>query len=344
MLHHFRLNGVILAIGVVARLNTIISHIEAASQKQYMKNSSKEWREMMTNALNELTSILKDEAAVSAFELHSSGLIQTLLNLFSTAAPPNVSENTKLTRKLVKFQKQRVEIFRECFSVTGEEEGEAELETSPANEMVRKLVSVLESIEKLPVYLYDNSQSGYGLQILTRRLRFRLERAPGENSLIDRTGCTLKMEPLSSLKQLERFLLKMVAKQWFDHDRSTFSFIKKIRENAPLTFSHHQDFDENGILYWIGTNGRTAYEWVNPAQYHLVVVTSSEGRSLPYGKLEDILSRESAPLNCHTNDDKRAWFALDLGMWVVPTAYTLRHARGYGRSALRSWQFQVHFS
>ena len=49
---------------------------------------------------------------------------------------------------------------------------------------------------------------------------------------------------------------------------------------------------------------RTAYEWVNPAHYGLVVVTSSEGRNLPYGKLEDILSRDSAALNCHTNDDK----------------------------------------
>ena len=45
------------------------------------------------------------------------------------------------------------------------------------------------------------------------------------------------------------------------------------------------DFDESGLLYWIGTNGRSASEWVNPAQYGLVVVTSSEGRNLPYGKL-----------------------------------------------------------
>jgi hypothetical protein len=52
---------------------------------------------------------------------------------------------------------------------------------------------------------------------------------------------------------------------------------------------------------------------VNPGLHGLVVVTSSEGRNLPYGKLEDILSRESAALNCHTNDDRRAWFAIDLG-------------------------------
>ena len=30
-----------------------------------------------------------------------------------------------------------------------------------------------------------------------------------------------------------------------------------------------------------------------------------------------------------------------VGLWVIPNAYTLRHARGYGRSALRNWQFQV---
>ena len=71
------------------------------------------------------------------------------------------------------------------------------------------------------------------------------------------------------------------------------------------------------------------------------MVTCSEGRNLPYGHLEDILSRDSAALNCHTNDDKRAWFAVDLGLWLLPTAYTLRHARGYGKSALRTWLLQA---
>lgn len=31
--------------------------------------------------------------------------------------------------------------------------------------MVQKLISVLESIERLPVYLYDTPGSGYGLQV-----------------------------------------------------------------------------------------------------------------------------------------------------------------------------------
>jgi E3 ubiquitin-protein ligase HECTD1 len=46
------------------------------------------------------------------------------------------------------------------------------------------------------------------------------------------------MEPLASTRQLERFLLKMVAKQWFDHDRSTFAFIKKIKETSPISLNY----------------------------------------------------------------------------------------------------------
>ena len=169
-----------------------------------------------------------------------------------------------------------------------------------------------------------------------------MERAPGESTLIDRSGKCLKTEPLTTVGQLEKYLIKMVAKQWYDYDRTSFNFVKKLKEpNTKIQFNHQRDFDENGIIFWIGTNGKTTTEWVNPAQVGLVMVTSSEGRNLPYGRLEDILSRDNSALNCHTNDDKRAWFSIDLGLWLIPSCYTLRHARGYGRSALRNWLFQV---
>lgn len=54
--------------------------------------------------------------------------------------------------------------------------------------------------------------------------------------------------------------LKQVAKQWYDYERCTFQFVKqskeKTEEGNELTFEHQEDFDENGILYWIGTNGK----------------------------------------------------------------------------------------
>ena len=37
------------------------------------------WKESMISALDELTDILSDESNVSAFELHSSGLVQAWL-------------------------------------------------------------------------------------------------------------------------------------------------------------------------------------------------------------------------------------------------------------------------
>ena len=390
--------------GIVAKLTQIVSLIEKACEKQslmltsgkltnkgiYSSSSQTEWRIILTSALDELAGILTTESNVSAYELHSSGLIQALLKLFSSTTGllslqnsswPSSSEKAR-TKKLTKLQRQRVQVFKKCFKPKTIKDDAGNLILIPsAAQLVRKLIAVLESIEKLPVHLYQDQSSSSGLQILTRRLRFRLERAPGENGLIDRTGCTLKMEPLSSIRQLERFLLKMVAKQWFDHDRSTFNFIRQIHEKCKtvtiateetvdtnlesdmaleqtatssaveslsnntttgITFEYSgRDFDDNGLMYWIGTNAKTAYDWVNPSQFGLVVVTSSEGRHLPYGKLEDILSRDESAFNCHTNDDRRSWFAIDLGVWLLPSAYTLRHARGYGRSALRNWLFQV---
>ncbi|XP_028141816.2 E3 ubiquitin-protein ligase HECTD1 isoform X2 [Diabrotica virgifera virgifera] len=321
--------------GIVAKLGNIVAQIERACQKQCSYGNNREggnsWKEILHNALEELTEILKEDGVVSAYELHSSGLVQALLSLLSTS----YWEQGLKSSKMSKFQKQRVQVFKQCFRNKCNED------KSPILILVHKLISVLESIEKLPVYLYDTPGTGYGLQILTRRLRFRLEKAAGDSTLIDRSGRSLKMEPLATVSQLERYLLKMVAKQWYDYDRSTFQFLKKLKESKYQVFKHTHDFDENGLIYFIGTNGKTSSEWVNPGQYGLVAVTSSDARNLPYGRVEDILSRDTSALNCHTNDDKRAWFSIDLGVYIIPTAYTLRHARGYGRSALRNWHFQM---
>ncbi|XP_064113960.1 E3 ubiquitin-protein ligase HECTD1-like isoform X12 [Macrobrachium nipponense] len=330
--------------GVVAKLGNIVAQIERACQKQMSNKNSSEWPEILRAAVEDLVTLLRDESTVSAYELHSSGLVQALLTLLSPDTSQHFPDDNRQVsqRRVNKMIKQRRNVFKSCFMDKFDEEiVMTSASVSPGTQLVRKLVAVLESLEKLPLYIYDVPGAGSGLQVLSRRLRFRLERAPGESSLIDRNGRTLKMEPLATVEQLERYLLKMVAKQWYDFDRASFAFVKKLKEGQKLVFKNSREFDENGILYWIGTNAKTAYEWVNPASVGLVVVTSSEGRNLPYGRLEDILSRDVSALNCHTNDDKRAWFAIDLGIWFIPSAYTLRHARGYGRSALRNWMFQV---
>ncbi|XP_073782902.1 E3 ubiquitin-protein ligase HECTD1 isoform X13 [Danio rerio] len=317
--------------GVVVTLRNIATQLESAwelhTNRQCIEGENT-WRDLMKTALENLIVVLKDENTISPYEMCSSGLVQALFTVLSNSVELDMKHDCKPLM-------ERINVFKTAFTENEDDE------SRPAVALIRKLIAVLESIERLPLHLYDTPGSTYNLQILTRRLRFRLERAPGETALIDRTGRMLKMEPLATVESLEQYLLKMVAKQWYDFDRSSFIFVRKLREGQNFTFRHQHDFDENGIVYWIGTNAKTAYEWVNPAAYGLVVVTSSEGRNLPYGRLEDILSRDSSALNCHTNDDKNAWFAIDLGLWFVPSAYTLRHARGYGRSALRNWVFQV---
>ncbi|XP_036306875.1 E3 ubiquitin-protein ligase HECTD1 isoform X8 [Pipistrellus kuhlii] len=317
--------------GVVVTLRNIATQLESSwelhTNRQFIE-SENTWRDLMKTALENLIVLLKDENTISPYEMCSSGLVQALLTVLNNSMELDVKQDCS---QLV----ERINVFKTAFSENEDDE------SRPAVALIRKLIAVLESIERLPLHLYDTPGSTYNLQILTRRLRFRLERAPGETALIDRTGRMLKMEPLATVESLEQYLLKMVAKQWYDFDRSSFIFVRKLREGQNFIFRHQHDFDENGIIYWIGTNAKTAYEWVNPAAYGLVVVTSSEGRNLPYGRLEDILSRDNSALNCHSNDDKNAWFAIDMGLWVIPSAYTLRHARGYGRSALRNWVFQV---
>lgn len=66
----------------------------------------------------------------------------------------------------------------------------------------------------------------------------------------------LKMEPLATVESLEQYLLKMVAKQWYDFERSSFVFVRKLREGQTFTFRHQHDFDENGLIYWVGTNAK----------------------------------------------------------------------------------------
>ena len=143
--------------GVVAKLSAIVTQIEKACQKQQQQCSSREWRAILQAALDELKVLLNEEGKVSAYELHSSGLIQALLGLL--AAPLHTNAH-QLSSRMNKLRLQRIAVFKSCFQLKDAAKGD-----NFAKVLVQKLVSVLESIEKLPVYLYDTPGSGYGLQV-----------------------------------------------------------------------------------------------------------------------------------------------------------------------------------
>lgn len=183
--------------GAVAKLSQVVTLIEESINEQcahrgrIRKQTTIDWQTKLRNAFNDLSELLHDEdGVVSAYEMHSSGLVQALLTVLSK----NAWENDMPRNKINKFHKQRVAIFKQCILNN--------VKNDTASILVQKLVSVLESTEKLPIHIYDGHGTGYGLQILTKRLRFRLERSPCETTLFDRTGRSLKMEPLATISQL----------------------------------------------------------------------------------------------------------------------------------------------
>ncbi|KAJ2942645.1 hypothetical protein O0L34_g2114 [Tuta absoluta] len=306
----------------VARLRALL-----AAMQRIATQPTGDWQKELAESLEQLSELLCGEELLSAYELQSSGLAPALLQVLSPQTndvPGQLAERESIVRAWVS---------------TSVEAGAA---------LASRLVAVLESVERLCVHLAladATPPQAQALHHLTKRIRLRVERATEENgeeasNNSNNAARNLKVEALVTIRQLERFLAKAVARQWYDMERATFNFVQRIKAEAPITFTYDHDFDENGVLYFIGSNGGTC-EWVNPGAHGLVSVWSSDGRQLPYGRAEDALSRSPEPLNVHTNDDRRAFIALDLGLHIIPTAYTLRHARGYGRSALRNWLFQM---
>lgn len=81
----------------------------------------------------------------------------------------------------------------------------------PSVGLVRKLIGVLEALEKLVMYTHEPPGQMLNLQSIQKRIRFALERAPGATDLRDCAGRTLRGEPLASVDGLEKFLNGIVS-------------------------------------------------------------------------------------------------------------------------------------
>jgi len=98
-------------------------------------------------------------------------------------------------------------------------------------------------------------------------------------------------------------------------------------------FKHVSPGDQNGLLYWLGTQrGTTAYG--NPAKQGLVVVTrSSDGD----GETSTAAGREPNLL-CYTKNVEGSWYQFDLlKIQIRPISYSLRHDGVNNAHFLRKW-------
>jgi E3 ubiquitin-protein ligase HECTD1 len=101
-------------------------------------------------------------------------------------------------------------------------------------------------------------------------------------------------------------------------------------------FVYESDFDTNGLLFWLGTNGKTT-EYVNPHTSGKVVVTAS---SVNNGTLEGFIGH-AQPDGAHETDrEPMSFVAVQFPLPVVVTRYTLRHGWHSGEYRLQNWNFE----
>eukprot|EP00930_Biecheleria_cincta_P031803 TRINITY_DN2204_c0_g1_i1.p1 TRINITY_DN2204_c0_g1~~TRINITY_DN2204_c0_g1_i1.p1 ORF type:complete len:407 (+),score=61.87 TRINITY_DN2204_c0_g1_i1:66-1286(+) len=110
---------------------------------------------------------------------------------------------------------------------------------------------------------------------------------------------------------------------------------------APIHFTFSGTcFDENGLLYAIGTKTYTE-KYRNPHERGEVVATYSS--NFGYGGVEQFVHHAHAtPVYSGTKQEERAWMALDLGEQhcFCPNYYCLRSDRHSGANKLRNWELQ----
>jgi len=114
---------------------------------------------------------------------------------------------------------------------------------------------------------------------------------------------------------------------------SIVSFETKLTQ-----FNYVSDFDENGLLYWIGTSGKTK-EYSNPAFDGKVEVSRSSND--PSGKDDVRHAAGRDTRRCLTNNRPGQWFMFDLKDYsIAPSYYSIQNWET-GSHTLRNWELQA---
>ena len=322
---------------LLTRLAALVDSMRAAIS---VDNAS---LELYESALVELRLVLAERhRAISCYELARSGLVPALL-----ASLVHSPQRRAIFARVFQHHQQQQQQQQH-------DGDDNETSSSPVGPLVRKLVALCESHERLPVYMYDPPGT-YNLQAFVKRFKLVLtngdkqQQTTGEekekekeeeSNLLDFSGRVIRVEPLANVSHLERYIGKMTTKQWYDYERAHIYGLRWLAERAPVHLAYESDFDRNGLLYFVGTNGTSAGDWINPHTHKSLVRVSMSSGGLVSGRVDDLIGR--APAYAHTaGEEKRAWFAIDLGVHLIPSAYTLRHSRALGnastRTAPRNW-------
>eukprot|EP00479_Gromia_sphaerica_P015425 TRINITY_DN978_c0_g1_i1.p1 TRINITY_DN978_c0_g1~~TRINITY_DN978_c0_g1_i1.p1 ORF type:complete len:280 (-),score=37.67 TRINITY_DN978_c0_g1_i1:65-904(-) len=113
-------------------------------------------------------------------------------------------------------------------------------------------------------------------------------------------------------------------------------FNAKPRKRRYIELEYSNDFDENGIIYWIGSEGGSK-SWTNPQQGGSVRVTMSSTES---GNAMNITSRQTT--QTYTRNQPNQTIEIDLGdeVLLTPNYYTIRHGFTSANYYPRNWNLE----
>ena len=95
-----------------------------------------------------------------------------------------------------------------------------------------------------------------------------------------------------------------------EHSRSSVSHRSDSPSHKSIDFTFQTDFDENGVLYFLGTEGGRAQTWSNPAEKGLVSVAMAPQPAFS-GNKNGAISRSKQRLR--SKQRRNPWLAIDLG-------------------------------
>ena len=153
-----------------------------------------------------------------------------------------------------------------------------------------------------------------------------------EKEKINRYQKMLKSEsPNRNKNSQEINLSKSISSE--EENKSKNININKRKYNTK--FKYKSDFDHNGALYYLGTQGLTK-KYENP---HKLKLIKAFGSSLLSGNFYDFVGRKFT--NLSTENEENSFFGIDLGpeRYLKPTSYSIRN-RDSDTNVLLCWNFQ----
>jgi hypothetical protein len=121
--------------------------------------------------------------------------------------------------------------------------------------------------------------------------------------------------------------------------RELFNFLKRRRI---LVFTYREPFDENGYIFYIGTNG---YEqpFENPSRSGKICITASTYHpASTYGDAHNLTTGKQNLFYTDYSPFEERWIKIDLkeNKPIIPNSYSLNSCVLGGKYSLRNWLFQ----